>query len=446
VDFDNIIENDFLGVNAVYHGFAFMPEEVNKGMNDADRGREFDRVQRIGLNIARTWYRPDWACGNNIYNNFDWTSGKMTAFYNWLHAMKNRNVDVALNLGWWFSGDTSMDSSQNTTTDPKRYAEWVSESLHQIIEVRGYTNVRYGVLFTEPGYGGYYETVVRAIHNKLVTDGRRNLIKLVGPNNTDGGVGIDWAANTLNDVIDIYSGHGYNYSDYTAWFNMFQDMRSKVAFTGKPVWLDEWGMQWEAYRQGASYGKYMGQVVAASINAGVQTSLIWLLFDQQYPDPISTAANSDSFYNGVHRWGICKWPHDTVDNPTHPYPSWYAFSLLSKYLPGRKGTKVYQTANGNGVYISALKTQAGDYSFLVVNGNLFPGNISVNLNQSINKTLYRYLYDPVNIAPTEAATLIGYSKVFNNVGNNFTDTIPADALVIYSSLNGGVNPLHYVRR
>lgn len=37
VSLDEPIQKDFLGVNAVYHGFAFMPEQVRKGMDDADR-------------------------------------------------------------------------------------------------------------------------------------------------------------------------------------------------------------------------------------------------------------------------------------------------------------------------------------------------------------------------------------------------------------------------
>ncbi len=65
VNTSTVIQSDFLGVNAVYHGFAFMPEQIQKGMSDADRGREFDRVWRIGLNLARTWSSVIAVCGNS---------------------------------------------------------------------------------------------------------------------------------------------------------------------------------------------------------------------------------------------------------------------------------------------------------------------------------------------------------------------------------------------
>jgi len=80
------------------------------------------------------------------------------------------------------------------------------------------------------------------------------------------------------------------------------------------------------------YGNYIAQCVAAFTNSGAQTSLIWLLFDQQYVDPCEKANNSDSFHNGVHRWGLAKWPHDNLSEPQNPYPAWYAFSMMSRYL------------------------------------------------------------------------------------------------------------------
>ena len=454
VDFSNVIQNDFLGVNAIYHGFAFMPEQINKGMNDVDRAREFDRVQRMGLNIARTWYHPNYACGSSLWSTCDWNSPRMKALYNWLQAMKDRNVDVALNLGWRFTADTYYGHSlPNPAIDKTQYSAWVSESLHQIIEVRGFTNVKYGVLFTEPtsyesgtvpdGYTqwSYFVEMIKALHNKLVADGRRNLVKLVGPNGTYGASQLTDTVRELNNEIDIYSGHDYNHSDYNGWYNLCFSMRNTVTSTGKPYWLDEWGKQDESCRKSSNYGNYVAQGVAACINAGAQTMMSWILFDQQY---IATDGSvgcdgggdgGDSFFNCVHRWGFVKWPHDNVASPTYPYPAWYAFSLLSKYLPGRNGTKTYQTTSNESVYLSALRTSDEDYSFLVVNGNSSQQNITVNLSQPINKSLHRYLYDPANIQLSEDALIIGSDKTFSAVGSTFSDTIPSQAVVIYSSIS-----------
>ncbi len=453
VDPQKVLEKNFLGVNGTYHGFAWMPEQVKEGMSDADRARELDRVQRMGLKMARTWYRPDWACGSSLYNKFDWDSVKMKAFYKWLRAMKERGVDVALQTGWWFTKDTYYGKAgPNPATDIDRYALWVSESVNEMVNVRGFANIKYLVLFTEGTsyHSGkvpdgmdewaYYKKVVAAMHGKLKADGRRDLVKFVGPNNTSNGRYLREAVRDLNDVIDIYSGHDYNKGGYAGWFQLCHGMQQKVASTGKPLWLDEYGMQKENYRLTADYGNYIAQAVAASINAGNQTSQIWLLFDQQYVSTDTSNVNEwtsgDSFYKGVHRWGICKWPRDTIDNPTHPYPHWYVFSLMSKYLGGGPGTKTYHTSSSGGVYLSAVKHPSGDWTFMVVNGTHDEKNVTIEPGLNLDREVYRYLYDPSAIMPTQAAAVLGYDKTFPKSGATISDTLAARAVALYSTLKG----------
>ena len=148
VNLDKVHFEDFLGVNAVYQAFAWLPESKKKGFSEADVERELDRVKRMELKIARTWYRPDWAVGDKtIAGPFDWESPKMKAFYKWLSAMKEMNVDVALQAGWGFVKDTHTGREfPDTDRDPAEYANWVSESVHQLVNVRGFDNIKYLIL------------------------------------------------------------------------------------------------------------------------------------------------------------------------------------------------------------------------------------------------------------------------------------------------------------
>jgi hypothetical protein len=448
VDTNTVIQSNFLGVGAVYHGFAYMPESNAKGYNDTLRKVEFDRVADMSLHLARTWYRPDWACGPSGYPAYDWNSAKMTAFYKWLQTMKDRNVDVAINAAWWCTNDVYNIypfPSADPNTWPKsvnQWAAWMSESLNQIIKVRGYTNVKYVMLFTEPGYesgklpSGYtqyqaWKEAVNMLNSNLLADGRRSLVKLVGPNYSS------WADLTgvvkdLNNVIDVYTCHHYNESGYDEWYTHAATIKNQIASTGKPFWLDEYGKAGdEAYRNTPEYGNYLAQAVAAFINAGAQSSQIWLLFDQQYTWPLDTLTNNDAFHDGIHQWGTAPFlPASTI-----PRPSYYAFALMSKYMGG-PGTKVYRTTNANGVYLSATKLPTGDWSFLVVNGNSSAQDIKVNLSGAINKTLYRHLYNPAAIVPDAKATMIGYDKTFKSIAAAFSDTIPSKAVVVYSSIAG----------
>jgi hypothetical protein len=262
-------------------------------------------------------------------------------------------------------------------------------------------------------------------------------VRIVGPNQTGDGPNLGDAASNLNAVVDIYSSHNYNLGDYGGWKQSVEGMIKKIAATGKPFWYDEYGRQDYNFRQGGEYGNYIAQATAAFINGGAQTSLIWLLFDQQYVD--CKVTNDDSFFDGVHRWGFCKWPRDKVDNPTFPRPSWYAFSLMSRYLGGRNGTKVYQTTNSAQVVISAVQQPTGDWSFMLVNcGKTVP--VRLALSKPLNKTLYRYLYNPLRIKVTEAAEITGYSKVFTNALDGIDDELPQKAVAIYSTIVGDKAP------
>lgn len=184
-------------------------------------------------------------------------------------------------------------------------------------------------------------------------------------------------------MLDIYSGHAYD-KVYVGWYELCNGMMRSVSPTRKPVWLDEFG-QWadmgheELVRGTGRYGNYLAQAVAACMNAGVQNVMLWELFDQQYISPTNklsnTPDNQDGWYNGVHRWGTCYWPHDTITeidsitqqvipitDTTYSRPSWYAFSMMSKYLGGRDGTAVYNTTSGGGLYLSAVKRSDGRWS------------------------------------------------------------------------------------
>ncbi len=455
-----ILMNDFLGVNGVYHGFAFMPEQINKGMNDEDRKREFSRIKNMKLNIARTWYRPDWACGDNLYNEFDWKSERMNAFYKWLDEMKKLNVDVALQAGWFFARDTYYKKPEfakdnpDPEKDPDRYAEWIAESLRQLIEIKGYSNIKYLVLFTEPlnskapaiptGYSQeeYYEYVCRKIHEKLLKEGLRDKVKLVAPNSgsTRTGEWIGWANDKMNDIIDIYSWHAYNgtrwHREYDGWKEIVELGRNKIAETGKPFWIDEYGAGYpdEKIRTQPDYGNYIAQCIAAFIKAGAQSSLIWLLMDQQYVEPLTNADGKDSFYDGVHRWGLTKWPHDKIENPSEPYPAWYAFSMMSRYLGGRNGTKVLKTTNADSLYVVATKPGENDFSVMIVNASHQPQKFEAVFTEEIKTTLRKHLFDPANIRVDEKAEIIEAGKEFKDIQNILEDEIPSRGVAIYTSL------------
>ena len=225
----NAVQNNFLGNGAVYHGYAGMPDEMGRVYTDEQCKIEADRAAKMKLKIARTMYR--WWAWDKETNTWDWDNEIMTALYKWLQRMKEANITVALNTGWTNPGDINSSSWMRESPftvegdwdkSVQNYADWVSETVHQIVELRGFTNVKILVLFTEPQradgalpegkdtYSTWFQAT-KAAHDALIRDNRRHLVKLMGPN--EGGTitsdMVKWVGENTGDFLDIYSSHAY---------------------------------------------------------------------------------------------------------------------------------------------------------------------------------------------------------------------------------------------
>jgi len=280
---------------------------------------------------------------------------------------------------------------------------------------------------------------MRSLHELMEQDKTRDLVKFVGPNNHGCGgfnnLRLTEAKRDLHDVLDIYSAHTYLPPDnsYERWYTFFDQVRKAVGTTTKPIWVDEYNVlcEWETHvRDQPAYGTSLSEIVAASINAGMQTSMIWLLFDQMY---LQNVTNNNSFYNGVHRWGTTKWPQDTLKDSKSTYPAWNAFSMPIKYLGGGKGTKVNETEVVKGINICAVEQEDGTLSLLVVNSNQKASEFRIQLSIAINCSLERHVYDPAKIEPSQTAAIPGVDKTLAGVSDKFTDTLPPGSVAIYST-------------
>ncbi|MBU4151751.1 MAG: discoidin domain-containing protein [Proteobacteria bacterium] len=439
VDRDMVIQENFLGINAVHHGFSYLPESREMGMTDSLRALELARVKAAGIRIARTMYRPDWAMGDGPWLRPDWNSVKMKALYAWLADMQRIGVDVALNMGWWFPRDVIWNRDQHLATYPAdrdSYCQWVSESIHQIVQVRGFTNVKYIFMFTEPsdGYGDtphakkvwdYYKDVLLAANRRLVDDGRRHLVKIIGPNTSQAPLWLDETTRELNDVVDIYASHTYNLTTYQAWYEVALQVKSAVAKTGKPFWIDEYGVQDIGLRQSGRYGTLLAEANAAFINAGAQTSMIWLLSDQYYPAPIKYITNGDSFLDGKHSWGLFPW----LAESSATRPAWDAFVLMSRLL-GESGGKVALTKGLVEMPVVAIERDGGGLRVMVVNGGQGRREFAVSLSRPVVAPLHRYVYSPEG-APR---IRIGKAELLEEAGaQSIQDTLDSGEVAIYST-------------
>lgn len=226
------VQENFLGVNAVYHGFAGMPDDAGRVYSEELCELEADRVKAMGIKVVRTYYKW-WAWSRE--SGWNWENETMQAFYRWCERMQKRGIDIAIHGGWCSPGDINgtswggdgpfADGGVSFETACENFAAFVSESLHQLIELRGFTNIKYLMLFTEPSAGSgkipeghdcftVWEKASRAIHDRLVKDNRRQLVKLVGPNENarawNEPKALAYAVAHADDFLDSYGCHIYS--------------------------------------------------------------------------------------------------------------------------------------------------------------------------------------------------------------------------------------------
>lgn len=442
VDRRQIIQPDFKGFNAVYNAFCYMPEAQEEGMDDRLRAVEFQRVSRSGLQIARTFYRPDWAMGHGYWSRPDWQSRRMKALYKWLAAMRQRHIKVGLNMGWWFSRDVIWRHDQHLPVYPEdinHYAAWVSESLGQIIETRGFTNVKYIFMFTEPGtkmgslpgnwrQWPYYVKVLKAVDKRLRADGRRRLIKIVGPDTSRGRGWLKRAAVELNKVIDIYSAHSYRPRNYKEWLELAREIKTETTATGKPFWLDEYGAPDLKLRRKALYGNLIAQANAAFLNAGAQATFLWMFNDQYYPYPLQYFSNKDDFTDGLHKWGLFPW----LPTSRAVRPAWYVYTMLGRLLGG-PARQVYKTENNPQLHAAATG-QAHELNILLVNSSSKRLDFRLKVRGWAGTGLYSYLYNPQALNSWRPGKgIIPRHWVLFPVGGALKASIPARGVMVYST-------------
>ncbi|MBO5020582.1 MAG: hypothetical protein J6D52_07950, partial [Clostridia bacterium] len=228
---DKAIQEHFLGFNAVYHGYAGMYDGDGRILTEELCELEADRAKDQNIKIARTFY--SWISWDDNKKVWDWNNHDFNAFCAWIKRMKDRDIDIALNpasildiMSEGYRGRAPFTVDGDFEASAQGYASWVSESLRQIIEVRGLTNLKYLLYFTEPqfayantmspkGTNGTYDVWFKAskiLENRLKADGFYDRLTFIGPN--EGGTAnakmMKWVNDNHFDMVNIFSSHNYS--------------------------------------------------------------------------------------------------------------------------------------------------------------------------------------------------------------------------------------------
>ena len=438
VDPGQVINPTFLGVGAEYDPFNNMIEGTNHGFNGAYDEWEKLMVSRMGLKFARMHFQPDWFL--NGWGVYDFENPRMAAVYKYLDTIQAAGTYVELNYGWknsrdshsWYCFPAPVSQDESAPNNPDAYAAAASELVHYLINVKGYSNVKYITSYNEPDGGDfdcpdsvpeapYFLELMTKMHNELVADGRRNLVQIWGPEEAGSGSG-GWVAYLANnggdDFMDVYTAHCY---PWQAVGEPGALVTYKGQFThGKPVGITEYALTPLSYRKTYDYGKDVAAGVISTANAGGKVLAFWRLCDQYLSDPQESI--------GLHEWGFWTW----LPTNMKPFPAYYVLSLMTRYIE-RNSQVLASASDDSEVKVGVFRNPAGEYTVVAVNFGAAAKTVTVNFSTNINKTLGRHLFTP-STPVTADALLIARDSTFA-AGTSFTDSnLPANSVAVYTSL------------
>lgn len=199
---------------------------------------------------------------------------------------------------------------------------------------------------------------------------------------------------------------------------------------GKDFWFDEYNINGEDLDRHDKplFGTRLATATLALMTSGAQSSVMWTLFDQQWPN--NHANSGDAFHDGDHRWGVMP----TFFRSNTPYPAYYATGLMFRYMGGSEGTKVYEAKGGDPVFGAVTVSVDGKIGVAVINTFGGEREFELNLSESLGGVkLQKRLYDPATITPDEKAKQLPVLAEFT-VDYKLADTLPPYGVAVYSNI------------
>ena len=486
------VKNSTTPIMTTYRGFGsivhqmyeYMPYKNKKNEYTEEQAQEqFNRMQTIGIDLIRS----DW----NTYmtydaekNDFDFENTEyIKAFYKAGLELKKRNIDISITTGW--SHHALVDDSSSIPSKElyvegdwdktlKNWKSWMEKSIINF-RAHGLTNLNTLILFTEPGKVDWNDTnaknrgdgkdnayridmwnkwidCARELDASLKEMGLRDQYLLVGPNqvtNPDyrNGAG-DFmkyvALNGGDEYIDVYSSHNYvkpndatqdtsydfmqiNYKDY-----LLEQLRDECK-NNKPFWIDEWNVGEAGYnqlhRESPWRGTQLGVCATAIMEFGIENSMLWTLYSQQWPNNTNT---SGEFTEGIQMCGLAL----GLNLSSVPTTQYYAFALLSKFLSTTDIVYEVEYDKLFGLYYGYATNKDGEVTIIVANA--YSGGaqgFEMNFDKSLGgKTLYRHVYDPTTCKANGTMQIIPADRAYKSVEDKLVDLLPAGALAVYTTV------------
>ncbi len=425
VDDSKIINDDYLGIGGnVMPCHLFESSRMN-GFYEQHMEIEKRRIATFNPRVVRVWFQIDWFVMDeeDYYNRrYVFNSPKMKAVLKEFDAFKASGTEIELNFGWkvgytvqeWFSFPDVFNRKNSAPKDINQFAIACADLLKELIDVRGYDNIKYLTFYNESNnsdtlHGGdfsvpkgmdakeYWKDMLIKANEALINVGIRDKIKIWAAE-TAGGINrfepieewVDYLNKNAPDEYDYASYHIYrtSYDESIKYGKIAQKLagnhKTCVGEFGEYVYGSRPGLDFDFERTNMS-------AVLGFMNAGVSSMLFWHL---------SGVFIDEHLLMDGPRTAIWRFPTDVrrdcfdieggINGGTLRYNE---LTLLTNYFPGH--SKVIGTAvSGKGMHATAIITPDGNYSIAVELDKI--GNsqrkLKIKLPKSINKKFRKHVY------------------------------------------------------
>lgn len=341
--------------------------------------------------------------------------------------------------------------------DRDKYARVVAEELEFLLHA-GATNLRYYCMTNEltfgqwgawlkdlPDFADFHRRIHRALRARRVSVG----LLATDASPIQHWPTLEWAARHMSRFTAVYGAHHYFNEheledlNFYEWFYRWCRWAVQIARSqGKEFLIGEFGARQDGrVRNGKHWdaciywdtpkeplvGIQLAEAVLAAMNAGVWAMAYWTFTD--FPD-----AYSDRYAN---KWGVFRW----ADDGWRPRAVYYAYGLLTKFFHG-PGVVYTVSVSQPMVRAAAMRRGQASWTVAVVNRSSRAEDLVLRFRGIPYQGRFRkYVYDPERVPMTEDGDLHSWSALVPMQDGQLIDTLPAGALVIYTTMYDEEPPL-----
>lgn len=451
IDPGSVISKKFLGAGFEWDptdGYDFTEEQWNMNFERID----YMRPPLIRLMLRANFYTMKFEDDEPVY---DWNTTEMQRIYTILDYCEENNIKVI--IGEW--NKPHYDPLNINASDDPMWARLIADFLHQMINVKQYTVLKYYNYINEPNgnwagaaieEGNRFAIWKRGIENLYHELNAREELKdkiiIVGPDSTGEDIWVDYTVDSLSHIIGLYDVHRYATDEMVLSGELEQMVRSKRMYIDKydpngeekPYVMAEAGLvtgKIEATDKQPrvydfDYGVMMTDYAIQTFRGGMSGFIAWMLDDAMHFSP-----NTTPDQHILKTWGFWNTMGDEGDQKIRPW--FYPMSLLSRYFPeGSDIVYASDTGSEDIRVVAAVKDK--HISIAIVNQSAKPETLNVvvpgvtvvpKLNQ------YRYFDNerPVdeNDFPVPSQTSWGV-----NLEQGIDVELPSQGVVFLTSMDG----------